>query len=115
MPNLLKMAACGEKGYLLALYPRGGKTSREKPAQTFYRQGRVPLRPEQKFAEENEKRILTNTRYPAKITFVLYGTNTRQTPICGGIAQLGERLNGIQEVSGSIPLISTTSPFGTYN
>ena len=28
--------------------------------------------------------------------------------ICyGGIAQLGERLNGIQEVSGSIPLIST--------
>ncbi len=29
--------------------------------------------------------------------------------IFGGIAQLGERLNGIQEVSGSIPLISTTS------
>ncbi len=28
---------------------------------------------------------------------------------CGGIAQLGERLNGIQEVSGSIPLISTIS------
>ena len=27
--------------------------------------------------------------------------------IFGGIAQLGERLNGIQEVSGSIPLIST--------
>ena len=27
----------------------------------------------------------------------------------GGIAQLGERLNGIQEVSGSIPLISTIS------
>ena len=26
----------------------------------------------------------------------------------GDIAQLGERLNGIQEVSGSIPLISTT-------
>ena len=25
----------------------------------------------------------------------------------GGIAQLGERLNGIQEVSGSIPLFST--------
>ena len=25
----------------------------------------------------------------------------------GGIAQLGERLNGIKEVSGSIPLIST--------
>ena len=29
--------------------------------------------------------------------------------IFGGIAQLGERLNGIQEVSGSIPLISTKS------
>ena len=26
---------------------------------------------------------------------------------CGAIAQLGERLNGIQEVSGSIPLSST--------
>ncbi len=27
--------------------------------------------------------------------------------LCGAIAQLGERLNGIQEVSGSIPLSST--------
>ena len=35
---------------------------------------------------------------------------TRQRTEYGGIAQLGERLNGIQEVSGSIPLISTTSP-----
>ena len=26
---------------------------------------------------------------------------------CGDIAQLGERLNGIQEVVGSIPIIST--------
>ena len=33
----------------------------------------------------------------------------------GGIAQLGERLNGIQEVSGSIPLISTKERgFGTF-
>ena len=37
----------------------------------------------------------------------------------GGIAQLGERLNGIQEVSGSIPLISTigkptTTEYGLY-
>ena len=31
----------------------------------------------------------------------------RKTRSNGGIAQLGERLNGIQEVSGSIPLIST--------
>ena len=28
----------------------------------------------------------------------------------GGIAQMVERLHGMQEVSGSIPLISTTSP-----
>jgi hypothetical protein len=27
--------------------------------------------------------------------------------VYGGIAQLGERLHGMQEVSGSIPLIST--------
>ena len=29
----------------------------------------------------------------------------------GGIAQLGERLHGMQEVSGSIPLTSTNSVF----
>ena len=29
--------------------------------------------------------------------------------IYGGVAHLGERLNGIQEVRGSIPLISTTN------
>ena len=29
----------------------------------------------------------------------------------GGIAQLGERLHGMQEVRGSIPLISTLSKF----
>lgn len=29
----------------------------------------------------------------------------------GAVAQLGERLNGIQEVRGSIPLGSTKSPF----
>ena len=29
--------------------------------------------------------------------------------IIGDIAQLGERMNGIHEVSGSIPLISTIS------
>ena len=33
-----------------------------------------------------------------------------KTTTYGGIAQLGERLNGIQEVSGSIPLISTKKP-----
>ncbi len=29
----------------------------------------------------------------------------------GGIAQLGERLHGMQEVSGSIPLTSTRTEF----
>ena len=33
----------------------------------------------------------------------------------GGIAQLGERLNGIQEVSGSIPLISTNGNRGLWS
>jgi hypothetical protein len=31
----------------------------------------------------------------------------RVTQFFGGIAQLGERLHGMQEVSGSIPLTST--------
>ena len=31
----------------------------------------------------------------------------------GGIAQLGERLHGMQEVSGSIPLTSTTLECGS--
>ncbi len=37
-------------------------------------------------------------------------TTTKQfeVDINGGIAQLGERLHGMQEVSGSIPLTSTT-------
>ena len=41
---------------------------------------------------------------------ILYWYNMKavwQQTKYGGIAQLGERLNGIQEVSGSIPLIST--------
>ena len=45
---------------------------------------------------------LTNIPIVAIIT-KLY----KAVQIYGGIAQLGERLNGIQEVSGSIPLIST--------
>ena len=31
-----------------------------------------------------------------------------RVPANGGLAQLGERLHGMQEVSGSIPLSSTT-------
>jgi hypothetical protein len=41
--------------------------------------------------------------------------NAGRTSEYGGIAQLGERLNGIQEVSGSIPLISTKNPFPKGN
>ena len=50
------------------------------------------------FFRRNEKTFLT---------FVLFSDKIHLA--CGGIAQLGERLNGIQEVSGSIPLISTKS------
>ena len=33
---------------------------------------------------------------------------------CGGVAHLGERLNGIQEVRGSSPLISITNGCAIY-
>ena len=46
--------------------------------------------------------VLTTGTMPA----ILSNVPTRDRQL-GGIAQLGERLNGIQEVSGSIPLIST--------
>jgi hypothetical protein len=38
-----------------------------------------------------------------------YNNSRRKTQnqTCGGLAQLGERLHGMQEVSGSIPLFST--------
>ena len=38
---------------------------------------------------------------------VLYRFQGSEKAICGGLAQLGERLPCKQEVSGSIPLIST--------
>ncbi len=38
---------------------------------------------------------------------VLSITLLRDSVISGGVAQLGERLNGIQEVIGSIPTVST--------
>ena len=59
------------------------------------------------------KNLLTNPRSTAIIQR-LYDLSVTY----GGIAQLGERLNGIQEVSGSIPLISTTKSsenFGFQN
>ena len=51
--------------------------------------------------------LLTKDMTSVKISFVRYGPPDRMK--VGGIAQLGERLNGIQEVSGSIPLISTNN------
>ena len=48
------------------------------------------------------KKVLTIRKKSASISHVLF-----RAKVHGGIAQLGERLNGIQEVSGSIPLIST--------
>ena len=54
-------------------------------------------RPPRRFFRQNAKTFLTFVSFSDKIHLA-----------CGGIAQLGERLNGIQEVSGSIPLISTT-------
>jgi hypothetical protein len=47
--------------------------------------------------------MLTRQKLSAKISLAIEIAYV----IFGGIAQLGERLNGIQEVSGSIPLIST--------
>ena len=49
-----------------------------------------------------QEKLLTRKCFSAKIASAREGTTEY-----GGIAQLGERLNGIQEVSGSIPLIST--------
>ena len=49
-----------------------------------------------------QEKLLTSKCFSAKIASARKGLGEY-----GGIAQLGERLNGIQEVSGSIPLIST--------
>ena len=46
--------------------------------------------------EKNRKKVLDNFRIPC------YNDQA-----FGGVAQLGERLNGIQEVIGSIPTVST--------
>ena len=42
-----------------------------------------------------------------QVFLTLFNLEGARPEIDGGIAQLGERLNGIQEVSGSIPFIST--------
>ncbi|MDB5835276.1 MAG: hypothetical protein JWR14_5106 [Caballeronia sp.] len=45
------------------------------------------------------QKVFTTSKVPLRISFLFCK---------GGIAQLGERLHGMQEVSGSIPLTSTT-------
>jgi hypothetical protein len=45
------------------------------------------------------QKVFTTSKVPFRISFLFCK---------GGIAQLGERLHGMQEVSGSIPLTSTT-------
>ena len=44
---------------------------------------------------------------PARCRWERVRNGGPQEASTGGVAQLGERLNGIQEVSGSIPLVST--------
>src|SRR3954469_19819499 len=51
---------------------------------------------------------LSGTGYVSVLAAVPFGGGTIST---GGVAQMGERVNGIHEVRGSIPLAST-SPFG---
>ena len=52
------------------------------------------------FSKKSEKVLAQPSRFP-------YSTSSLQ----GGVAQLGERLTGSQEVRGSIPLVSTTCFF----
>ena len=58
-------------------------------------------------AEKISKWVLTNGGESGNIRLVREAGVLCAGSEYGGIAQLGERLNGIQEVSGSIPLIST--------
>ena len=45
--------------------------------------------------------------YALEIFGAFFRFGEMQHPECGAVAQLGERLNGIQEVDGSIPFGST--------
>jgi hypothetical protein len=57
----------------------------------------IPIAKHSKPVYNKTCRYPDNNNNRNEYNFILYG----------GIAQLGERLNGIQEASGSIPLIST--------
>ena len=51
----------------------------------------------------SRKKFLTFLFLPAILSKL-----SRKTRTSGGLAQLGERLHGMQEVTGSIPVFSTT-------
>jgi hypothetical protein len=53
------------------------------------------------------KKVLTKRGCPDILAIVPSERNKFKTNWPGGLAQLGERLTGSQEVSGSIPLFST--------
>lgn len=55
-----------------------------------------------KIFSENGKKVLTFSRSYGIINHAVENSDS-----LGGVAQLGERLNGIQEVIGSIPTVST--------
>ena len=58
-------------------------------------------------AEEAKQRNLQRIERVGLLHLLFSFEGPRVFLICGGIAQLGERLNGIQEASGSNPLTST--------
>ena len=55
----------------------------------------------------------TGVRIPLGTPVSFVWNLSQNLPLFGGLAQLGERLHGMQEVSGSIPL-SSTRIFGLY-
>ncbi len=61
---------------------------------------------------ETAKQLAVLQKRPSDWPFAIEITLEQRVPRHGGIAQLGERLHGMQEVSGSIPLTSTRFPSG---
>ena len=59
---------------------------------------------------KNHKAIKLPIDFAQTLQYVPLTTWQASCHNCGAIAQLGERVNGIHEVSGSIPLSSTIFP-----
>ena len=61
--------------------------------------------------EHDGAKLLKCAMNLVRLSFTRVTPRSYNSPLgCGGIAQLGERLHGMQEVSGSIPLTSTSHP-----